>query len=109
MSKSATDACARKLAGRPKQKRALSLAPLFKALGDENRLAMVEMIAHAGELCACEIEEHFELSQPTISHHLKLLRDAGILEGERRGTWIFYRVVPEALAAIGGEPLFEKR
>jgi ArsR family transcriptional regulator len=69
---------------------------------------MLEMIADAGELCACEIEDHFELSQPTISHHLKLLRDAGLIEGEKRGTWVFYRVVPEVLRAVGQSHIFVK-
>ena len=70
---------------------------MFKVLGDENRLAMVHLIAQAGELCACEIEQHFELSQPTISHHLKLLRTAGVIAGDRRGAWVYYRVVAAAL------------
>jgi ArsR family transcriptional regulator, arsenate/arsenite/antimonite-responsive transcriptional repressor len=64
---------------------------LFKALGDETRLEIVGLLAAAGtELCACDIESHFQLSQPTISHHLKILREAGLLTGERRGTWIYY-------------------
>jgi ArsR family transcriptional regulator len=66
-------------------------APLFKALGDATRLEMVGLIAQArGSLCACEIEAHFDLAQPTISHHLKILRKAGVLTSERRGTWIYY-------------------
>ncbi len=73
---------------RPKL-RALAAKPyakLFKALGDETRLEMIGLLAAAGsELCACDIESHFDLSQPTISHHLKILREAGLVTGERRG------------------------
>jgi ArsR family transcriptional regulator len=70
-------------------------APLFKALGDATRLEMVALIAQALEpLCACELEAHFDLAQPTISHHLKILRKAGVLTSERRGTWIYYGLDP---------------
>lgn len=81
------------------------VAKLFRALGDETRLAIVEMILAAGELCACDIESNFALSQPTISHHIKLLRTAGVIEGERRGTWIYYRLVPGALEALTAHPV----
>ena len=68
-------------------------AKLFKALGDETRLEMMGLLAAAGsELCACDIESHFDLSQPTISHHLKILREAGLVTGERRGTWVYYAI-----------------
>jgi ArsR family transcriptional regulator len=64
---------------------------LFKALADETRLEIVALLAAAdAPLCACEIEACFDLSQSTVSHHLKLLRKAGVLTSERRGTWIFY-------------------
>ena len=70
-------------------------APLFKALGDATRLEIIALIAQAREpLCACEIEAHFDLAQPTISHHLKILRKAGVLTSERRGTWIHYDLDP---------------
>ena len=76
-------------------------APLFKALGDPTRLEIVDLMLRAGgPLCACEIESRFELSQPTISHHLKLLRDAGLLECERRGTWIYYSLAPDGAGAL---------
>jgi ArsR family transcriptional regulator len=66
-------------------------APLFKALADATRLEIVALLAAAGEpLCACDIEAHFDLAQATISHHLKILREAGVLDSQRRGTWIFY-------------------
>jgi len=66
-------------------------ARVFRALGDQTRLEIVAMIARAGRaLCACDVEREFELSQPTISHHLKVLREAGLVTSERRGTWIYY-------------------
>ena len=65
---------------------------VFKALGDATRLEIVELLASAsdGELCVCDIETHFDLSQPTISHHLRLLREASLVTSERRGTWVYY-------------------
>ncbi|MFI9201193.1 ArsR/SmtB family transcription factor [Streptomyces sp. NPDC053048] len=79
--------------------RAHELAAVFKALGDPVRLRLLSMIAsrEGGEVCVCELTPAFELSQPTISHHLKLLRQAGLIDGERRGTWVYYRVVPGTL------------
>jgi ArsR family transcriptional regulator len=56
---------------------------------------------HGGEVCVCELTEAFELTQPTISHHLKVLRDAGIITSERRGTWVYYRLEPAALERMG--------
>ncbi len=81
---------------------AAHLAPLFKALGDPVRLRLLSLIAsHAGgEACVCDVAGAFELSGPTISHHLKVLREAGLIEGDRRGTWIYYRVRPEALRLL---------
>ena len=78
------------------------LARMFKALGDPVRLRLVSMVAShdGGEACVCDLTPAFDLSQPTISHHLKVLREAGLLECERRGTWVFYRVVPAALAQL---------
>ncbi len=75
------------------------LAQVFKALADPVRLRLVSMIgAHqGGEVCVCELAEAFELTQPTISHHLKVLREAGIIGSERRGTWVYYRLQPAAL------------
>ena len=66
-------------------------AALFKALGDETRLEIVGLLAAQGkELCVCDVESHFELSQATVSHHLRLLREAGVVSAERRGTWVYY-------------------
>ncbi len=78
-----------------------ALARVFKALADPARLRLLSMIsgAEGGEACVCELTVGFALSGPTISHHLKVLREAGLIEGDRRGTWIYYRAVPGALAA----------
>jgi ArsR family transcriptional regulator len=77
--------------------RAETLAKVFKALGDPVRLRLLSMIASrsGGEVCVCDLTPAFELSQPTISHHLKLLRQAGLIDSERRGTWVYYRLLPE--------------
>jgi ArsR family transcriptional regulator, arsenate/arsenite/antimonite-responsive transcriptional repressor len=75
------------------------LAGQFKALSDPTRVAIVNQLASSGECCVCNLEP-LGLSQPTISHHLKILRDAGLVESTRRGTWAFYRLVPEAVDAL---------
>jgi len=78
------------------------LARMFKALGDPVRLRLLSLIASTagGEACVCDLTAPFALSQPTISHHLKVLREAGLLDCERRGTWVWYRVVPAGLAQL---------
>lgn len=75
------------------------LARTFKALGDPVRLRLLSMIASrsGGEVCVCDLTPAFDLSQPTISHHLKLLRQAGLIDCERRGTWVYYWVLPGVL------------
>src|SRR5437762_14213469 len=75
------------------------LAPAFKALGDPVRLQLVSMIASApgGEICVCDLTPAFSLSGPTISHHLKTLREAGLVAAQRRGTWVYYRAQPDLL------------
>ena len=80
---------------------AAALVRVFKALADPVRLRLLSMItgAEGGEACVCELTTGFDVSGPTISHHLKVLREAGLIEGDRRGTWIYYRTVPAALAA----------
>ena len=82
---------------------AADLARMFKALGDPVRLRMLSLIAahEGGESCVCDISPAFDLSQPTISHHLKVLREAGLLGSERRGTWVYYIARPDAMAALG--------
>ena len=77
------------------------LAAQFKALGDPTRLAIVALLRDAdAPLCACEIETSFDLSQPTISHHLRQLRGAGLLHAERRGTWMYFHLAPEGIDAL---------
>ena len=81
---------------------AVELARVFKAMGDPVRLRLLSLIAshEGGEACVCDVTGAFELSGPTISHHLRVLREAGLISGQRRGTWIYYRVHPEALARL---------
>src|SRR5215210_6335618 len=79
-----------------------AVAARFKALSDPTRVAIINCLSAADEVCVCNLTETFELSQPTISHHLKVLREAGLVESSRRGTWAYYRLVPEAVAALRG-------
>jgi ArsR family transcriptional regulator len=69
----------------------------FKALSEPARVAIVNRLASSGEACVCELVDALELAQPTVSHHLRVLREAGLIEHERRGTWMYYRLVPEAI------------
>jgi ArsR family transcriptional regulator, arsenate/arsenite/antimonite-responsive transcriptional repressor len=78
------------------------LAARFKALADPTRVAIVNCLSAADEVCVCNLTDTFELSQPTISHHLKILREAGLVESTRRGTWAYYRLVPESIEALRG-------
>ena len=96
-----TDGCCAPLTREPlAEADAVDLAPLFKALGDPVRLRLLSLIAchDGGEACVCELTDAFDLSAPTISLHLKVLREAGLIASERRGTWIYYRVSPEVIA-----------
>src|SRR5471032_2812266 len=79
-----------------------ALAARFKALADPTRVAIVNRLAAADEVCVCDFVAALDLAQPTISHHLKVLREAGLVESSRRGTWAYYRLVPEAVAALRG-------
>jgi ArsR family transcriptional regulator len=79
---------------------AAALASYFKALADPTRVAIVNRLTGADEVCVCDLTAVFDLSQPTVSHHLKVLRDAGLVESSRRGTWAYYRLVPEALDSV---------
>jgi DNA-binding transcriptional ArsR family regulator len=81
---------------------AADLADQFKALADPTRVAIVNVLSAADEVCVCNLTATFELSQPTISHHLKILREAGLVESSRRGTWAYYRLVPEAIDSLRG-------
>jgi ArsR family transcriptional regulator len=77
-----------------------ALAARFKALADPTRVAIVNRLAAADEVCVCDLNTAFDLSQPTISHHLKVLRKAGLVDSTRRGTWAYYRLVPETVGAL---------
>jgi ArsR family transcriptional regulator len=84
---------------------ATDMARMFKALGDPVRLRLLSRITSApeGEICVCDITgDDFAVSGPTISHHLKVLREAGLIDGERRGTWVYYRPVKEHLGRLAG-------
>ena len=77
------------------------IAAIAKALADPIRLQLVDVLRrHAGKVCVCELVPLFDLSQPTVSHHLKVLREAGIVDSERRGLWAYYYVIPEALKEL---------
>jgi len=96
-------ACCTPLACEPLSAReAGELAPLFKAVADPVRLRLLSLIAchEGGEACVCDLTGAFELTAPTISHHLKVLREAGLIGSERRGTWVYYWINPEALARL---------
>ena len=79
------------------------VAPLLKALAYPVRLRLMSLIAShpGGEACVCDLNDAFDLSQPTISHHLKVLHEAGLLERDKRGVWVYYRARTEALASLG--------
>ncbi len=80
---------------------AARMAEVAKALGDPIRLALVDVLRkHAGKVCVCELVPLFDVSQPTLSHHLKKLRDAGVVDSERRGLWAYYYVIPHALQEL---------
>ena len=97
-------ACCTPLTGTPMSaERAEQVAPLLKALADPVRLRLVSLIAASagGEACVCDLNAAFDLTQATISHHLKVLHEAGLLERTKRGVWAYYRVAPRALADLG--------
>ncbi|MCF6467223.1 helix-turn-helix transcriptional regulator [Nonomuraea sp. MG754425] len=81
---------------------AAGVARVFKALGDPVRLRILSIVASraGGEVCVCDINDAFELSQPTISHHLKVLKEVGLLTSERRASWMYYRLAPETLGEL---------
>ena len=94
--------CAPVLQSRLGKSAAEQLATVFKAIADPARLRLLSFIAAqpSGEACVCYLTKPLGLSQPTVSHHLKVMHDAGLLTRERRGTWMYYRIVPEQLAAL---------
>jgi ArsR family transcriptional regulator len=79
---------------------AVELARAFAALADPVRLRLLSMVASAEEVCSCDLQEPLGKSQPTVSHHTKALVDAGLIVGEKRGRWVWWRVVPERLEAV---------
>jgi len=84
----------------PSAARTFEVAPisrLFKALGDETRLRIVALLSH-GELCVCHVQEALKISQPNVSRHLSILRAARVVESRREGTWVYYRLIPQASA-----------
>ncbi|MEU8323648.1 metalloregulator ArsR/SmtB family transcription factor [Nonomuraea sp. NPDC048881] len=82
---------------------AAELAALLKAVADPVRLRLLSLIGShpGGEACVCDLTGVFDLTAPTISHHLKVLRTAGLIDGERRGTWVYYRIIPETVNRLG--------
>jgi ArsR family transcriptional regulator len=96
-------ACCRPLAASSLSKEeAEATAQLFKALGDPARVKIVNLLATSdGPVCVCNLTEPLGLSQPTVSHHLKKLTDAGLLSREQRGVWAYYSIAPEAVARLG--------
>jgi ArsR family transcriptional regulator len=98
----ADECCPSVLAAPLDDARAAELAQGFAALADPARLRVISMLAaaEAGEVCVCEFVEPLGKSQPTVSHHLKVLGDAGLVVGDRRGKWVWYSLVPERLAAL---------
>jgi ArsR family transcriptional regulator len=85
------------------REQAIRLAAVAKALGDPIRLQLIDVLrTHAGKVCVCELVPLFDIAQPTLSHHLKKLRDAGLVDSERQGLWAYYYVKPEALAPLAG-------
>jgi ArsR family transcriptional regulator, arsenate/arsenite/antimonite-responsive transcriptional repressor len=83
------------------RRQAMRMAEVAKALGDPVRLQLVDVLRrHAGKVCVCELVPLFDVSQPTLSHHLKILRQARIVDSERRGLWAYYYVLPDALKEL---------
>src|ERR1700744_2361332 len=99
-----TVACCPPLSAEPLSAgQAEQVAPLLKALADPVRLRLMSLVAShgGGEMCVCDLNDAFDLTQPTISHHLKVLHDAGLLDRDKRGVWVYYRARTEALASLG--------
>jgi ArsR family transcriptional regulator len=95
------DACLRTVAATTFDEPALArTAEVLRALGDPTRLKMVLLLARHEALCVCELQQAFDLGQPTVSHHLKILREAGLVEVTRRGTWAYYALRRDALNAV---------
>ena len=103
LSPAETAACCAPLSAAPlSMAQAEQVAPLLKALADPVRLRLMSLVAshEGGEACVCDLNEAFDLSQPTISHHLKVLHEAGLLDRDKRGVWVYYRASTTALASL---------
>jgi ArsR family transcriptional regulator len=102
----ATDAsgqCCPSLSDSPlTEQQAEDLARAYAALSDPVRLRLLSLIADAGEVCSCDLQTPLGKSQPTVSHHTKVLADAGLITGEKRGRWVWWSLVPERMAALQG-------
>src|ERR671937_770477 len=99
-----TAACCSPLTAEPLTiEQAEQVAPLLKALADPVRLRLMSLVAShdGGEACICELNDAFELSQPTISHHMKVLHEAGLVDRDKRGVWVYHQIRPQALANLG--------
>jgi ArsR family transcriptional regulator, arsenate/arsenite/antimonite-responsive transcriptional repressor len=99
-----TAACCSPLTAQPLSiEQAEQVAPLLKALADPVRLRLMSLVASrdGGEACICDLNAAFDLSQPTISHHMKVLHGAGLVDRDKRGVWVYYRVRPQALSSLG--------
>ena len=94
--------CPTIVTGQLSETEASELATLFAALGDPVRLRLLSVVASEGEVCSCNLEAPLGKSQPTISHHTRVLADAGLVAGERRGRWMWWRIVPEKLHRVRG-------
>jgi ArsR family transcriptional regulator len=96
----AAGCCAPVLEAPLRESDASELAQVFAALADPVRLRLLNLIATAGEVCSCDLLAPLERSQPTVSHHTKVLADAGLIAGEKRGRWVWWSVVPERVAEL---------
>src|ERR1700704_3281222 len=92
--------CASVLAAPLAEDDAEDLARVFAALGDPVRLRLLSLVADAGEICSCDLLAPLGKSQPTVSHHTKVLTEVGLIEGEKRGRWVWWRIVPDRVAAV---------
>ena len=104
LSPAETAGCCAPLTAEPlTMEQAEQVAPLLKALADPVRLRLLSLVAsrEGGEACICDLNAAFDLSQPTISHHMKVLHEAGLVDRDKRGVWVYYRVRPQALASLG--------
>ena len=95
------EVCCPSVLGEPlAEAEAEDLAQVFAALADPVRLRLLSLVADAGEICSCDLQDPLGKAQPTVSHHTRVLAAAGLIIGERRGRWVWWRVVPERMAAV---------